>query len=474
MIVNKSPKAIRKYKYLKKCFLFFSLLLFCPIVVGQLNFNRNKNYLLFEDAATGEHIFINNDSIALSGPDFNHHFKINFPKELDRNNFNYNKYQIHNINYFVDDGCGPVLEFKNNTFKRIDNSFKHRNQYRGIPFQFKNTMYLWGGYGLFTFKNILTYYDYIGKEWLQKTQENTHQVAPRSNPFYLLLDDNLYFFGGRTKDYSDGLDYNENQFNRLWRLDLNDFTIHKLRQYKKSLSFTNKTKFNHSIFQIDKKLIAVSDFIVEIDIFKDEVKTYAIKNYKNIKDILYHKTSKSVTYVYTVNEKYDAIINQPYLEFRGDLLEETTFYEDTLLMMLIKYTFLVLAILTAFFGFKYLYLKNKKNNLQISYVKKSNTFYFKKTPIPLNNLSVLALVYFIERQSEYLSINELNPILSNDLDTDNYITINKRRERVLKELTLELSTVLKVPKERVFSYRKNKFDKRLKEIKLNFTITVKS
>lgn len=121
-----------------------------------------------------------------------------------------------------------------------------------------------------------------------------------------------------------------------------------------------------------------------------------------------------------------------------------------------------------------MYLKNKKNNLQISYVKNSNTFYFKKTPIPLNNLSVLALAYFIERQSEYLSINELNPILSTDLDTDNYITINKRRERVLKELTLELSTVLKVPKERVFSYRKNKFDKRLKEIKLNFTITVKS
>ena len=121
-----------------------------------------------------------------------------------------------------------------------------------------------------------------------------------------------------------------------------------------------------------------------------------------------------------------------------------------------------------------MYLKKKKNNLQISYAKNTNTFYFKKTPIPLNNLSVLALVYFIERQSEYLSINELNPILSKDLDTDNYITINKRRERVLKELTLELSTVLKVPKELVFSYRKNKFDKRLKEIKLNFTITIKS
>ena len=474
MIVNKSPKAIRKFKYLKKCFLFFSLLLFCPIVVGQLNFNRNTSYLLFEDAATGEHIFINNDSIALSGPDFSNHFKVNFPKELNRNDFNYNKYQIHNTNYFVDDGCGYVLEFKNNTFKRIDNSFKHRNQFGAIPFQFKNTIYLWGGYGLFTSKNILTYYDFLGGEWLKKKQENIHQVVPRSYPFSLLKDGNLYFFGGKTKSNNEEVNYNENKFNGVWRLDLNDFTIHKFRQYDKSLAFINYSKGNDCQFQIDNKIITISKVITEVDIFKDEVKTYAIKNYKSVKDILYHKTSKSVTYVYPINENYDAIINQPYLEFRGDLLEETTFYEDTFLMILIKYTLLVLAILTAFFGFKYMYLKKKKNNLQISYAKNTNTFYFKKTPIPLNNLSVLTLVYFIERQSEYLSINELNPILSKDLDTDNYITINKRRERVLKELTLELSTVLKVPKELVFSYRKNKFDKRLKEIKLNFTITIKS
>ena len=83
------------------------------------------------------------------------------------------------------------------------------------------------------------------------------------------------------------------------------------------------------------------------------------------------------------------------------------------------------------------------------------------------------LSFFLERQSEYFLINQINDTLSSNSEGKNYITINKRRERVLRELTLELSSVLKVPKERIFLYRKNKFDKRLKEIKLNITIDIK-
>ncbi|PQJ74757.1 hypothetical protein [Polaribacter gangjinensis] len=66
----------------------------------------------------------------------------------------------------------------------------------------------------------------------------------------------------------------------------------------------------------------------------------------------------------------------------------------------------------------------------------------------------------------------MNIILSEDLDKENYITINKRRERVLKELALEISSLLGISKESVFLTRNNEFDKRLKEIKLNISVKV--
>ena len=454
--------------------LFIYFLFFCPSHFGQKRIKITSKYLHFEDATSKEPILVYNDSMAVSGPDFSHHFKINFPKELILSDFNYNKYQIDGINYFVDDGGGIVLKFTNNTFKRIDNSFKHRNQFYGIPFVHQKTMYLWGGYGLFTYKNILTYYDFLGGEWLKKNQVNLEQVRPRSGSFYIIKDNNLYFFGGNTKLYHKEITSKKIKFNHVWRLSFKDYTLYKLPQYDNTLEFIKNHSNNYSQFQMDDKIIHISDVIREIDIFNNSVKTYAIKKFKAINNVLYHKDSKNISYTYKIDKNSNGIIHQPYKEFRGDLIKEAPFYEDSFVKVLLKYILYIVGLLIAVFGFKYIYQKQKKNKLKISYSKQKNTFYCKITPIPLNNLSALVLSFFLERQSEYFSINELNDTLSSDLESKNYITINKRRERVLRELTIELSNVLKVPKEHIFLYRKNKFDKRLKEIKLNITINIKN
>jgi len=464
---------IFNFKHLKKTVLFIYIALISPILLGQVKFKNTSNYLLFEDASTGEPILVYNDSMAVSGPEFSHHFKINFPKELNLNDFKNNQYQINGINYFVDNGCGRVLEFKNNTFKRIDNSFKHNNQYGGIPFQYKQTMYLWGGYGLFTHKNILTYYDFLAGEWLEQNQVNIEKIEPRSHVFSLTKNNNLYFFGGGMRsDSKIAYTYN-GKFNAVWSLDFKDFTFYKLGEFDNNHEFMKNDRDYYPRFQIDNKIIHISNLIREIDVFNNTVKTYAIRNFKNIKSIIYHKASKNISFTYSIDGQTNGALSQPYEEFRGSLIKETPFYKDTFLTTLLKYTLYGLGILMAIFGFRHIYLRKKKRNFNIYYSKNTHSFYLKKTPIVLNNLSTQVLVYFMNKQSEYFLLNELNSILTTDLDTDNYITINKRRERVLKELTLELSSVLKTPQESIFSLRKNKFDKRLKEIKLNITIAVK-
>ena len=73
--------------------------------------------------------------------------------------------------FFIDRGCGHVYVLENDTLKRHDRSFHHKNQYGGTFFLYKGQPHIFGGYGLFTMKNIITYYNVKEREWF------VHQVT---------------------------------------------------------------------------------------------------------------------------------------------------------------------------------------------------------------------------------------------------------------------------------------------------------
>jgi hypothetical protein len=463
----------KKNSPLKKYFTVVFILFSSFIFLGQQDFKITENHLLFEDAKTGEPILVYNDSMAVRGFDFKTHLKINFPENLSINEFNNYQYQIERVNYFVDDGCGIVLKFENNTFTRIDNSFKHHNQYFGIPFVHDNTIYLWGGYGLFTFKNILTYYDFSSKEWLEKKQLSKDVIEPRQLAYYIKKGTNLYVFGGRNKSNIIPAESKFLNDNYVYRLDLKNFSWQKEIRFNPSFESLDNNIFIRNFFQLEDRFIKVIDAIQEIDIFNNSIKKYTLKNYKRIRRVLYHPKSKRVSFVYFLNFEY-LVFNELYSEFRGDLTEETTFYKDETSIYFLKILLLIGILITIYVLFRILILKYKATKYKVVYYKNTNKLYFNKKEIYLTSQSVKVLRFFIEKNKVFISINELNIVLSEDLDKENYITVNKRRERVLKELTFELSSVLNVSKEVVFLTRNNEYDKRLKEIKLNIPIQVKN
>ena len=67
--------------------------------------------------------------------------------------------------FFVDKGCGQVYILENDTIKRDDRSSHHKNQYGGTFFLYKGEPHIFGGYGLFAFKNLITRYDVFDREW---------------------------------------------------------------------------------------------------------------------------------------------------------------------------------------------------------------------------------------------------------------------------------------------------------------------
>ncbi|WP_439129552.1 hypothetical protein [Polaribacter sp.] len=422
----------------------------------------SQEYLLFKDAKTKEPVIIVNDTTGYRGFNFETRFKTKFPKPLQRSLFNDYQYQIDDVTYLVENGCGITLTFKNNTFTRIDNSFSHKNQYFAIPFVYDNKPYLFSGYGLFTKKNIITYYDFVTNEWLLKKTNNIESISPRVSSFFLKKGTNLYVM-----DYLSKRDHVLDEYVR--RLDLNTFTWHKEKRINKDLPLLNILSYFQIRLQIDDKAVSFHDNIVEVDFFNNTVQTFDYSIFKNIKALKYFQRPELITYVYESNQNY-YVISEPYTSLKGKLISETPLYVSEQYSILLYGFLIVVFAFTFCYGCYKLYVSYVTKRHQLLYnVNKDQFFINRKIPLQLSPLNKAVLKVFLMKKDKFFELQLLNDALSKDLKEDNYITINKRRERVLKDLKFELSNALKMPKESVFSRQRSQLDKRMKEIKINIT-----
>ena len=135
--------------------------------------------------------------------------------------FNFNFLKVDKKGYLISKGGGLVYVFANNEIYRIDDSFDHRNKYQSSLFEYQKKVFSFGGYGLFTDKNNLTYFDNSTKEWFDYNYfPNESQPSPRRLAISKVEDSNLYIFGGFEKKINEKLDVYTNYLQDLWRLDL--------------------------------------------------------------------------------------------------------------------------------------------------------------------------------------------------------------------------------------------------------------
>lgn len=180
-------------------FLFLLILIgFLPIDSSAQKLEFNGDFLLFREAKTKQPVLIIDDSLIYKGNDmkriaFKH---TEYPAKLEEYKF----FNIGKKTYLVHEGCGPVLEYRNDSIVRIDNSFLHRNQFGATRFVYNNEIYFYGGYGLFTFKNILTKYDFQTREWIEVRTFSKTSMDTRESAFSFVKNSELYVFGGITND----------------------------------------------------------------------------------------------------------------------------------------------------------------------------------------------------------------------------------------------------------------------------------
>ena len=100
------------------------LLLIVNTSFGQ-KLKRYDDLLLFNEAKSKQPIIIINDSLVYKGKQLIPFKHTEYPDKISE----YLPYEIGNKTYLVHQGCGPVLEFRNDSIVRIDHSFLQKNQY---------------------------------------------------------------------------------------------------------------------------------------------------------------------------------------------------------------------------------------------------------------------------------------------------------------------------------------------------------
>ena len=427
------------------------------------NIAINKSALLFQDVNTKDPVIIIDDAFCFKGNSLipKKFTATEYPDKLNR----YTTFYIANRTFLVHEGCGPVLEYRNDSIVRIDNSFLHQNQIGAVKFTYKNEIYFWGGYGLFTFKNILTKYDFITREWNLIQTFSNEMPSPRRAAYSYCDGTDLFVFGGDEIDEGKFLQF-KNCDNTVWKLHLETMLWNKIGNFNAILNCTKYNSFvsNNKLYL---KNVLSDDIFYEID-FKNNV----IKSYKSqiqlMPSQMFVDSKKNLFYcINTYSNLKVNYLKTPFKQLFGHPIRTEKFiFPETnhSSLVLIMLGFLTLALI-------YFY---RKNLLQIVipfngivYKKEEQTFFFKGKLLAIfENSEEKILIYLIDNRNHFVSLNELNKLFENNIPDENYATTLKRREMAFSSLISKLVLITGTSEKEFLYTQKNPDDKRIREVKI--------
>ena len=361
--------------------------------------------------------------------------------------------------YLMHNSGGVIYEFDGTNFKRLDESFEFNTQYQSFPFLYNGAIYNFGGYGLFTFKNILTYFNKSKKEteFVGITTAISKSPFGRKKLFGQLSGDNLYIGSGY------GLD-NDKENGSQKGIILDDYWKFDFKTKEWSLlgrrppmaedeNYTVLYDFN------GKNLLITKDKVCSIDI-----KTNQIVFYDNVNSDFLKSLKKDETHTYITYNKSEGgfylILNKPNLgnklifvsanEFLGKPTRTESLYsvrENSILYYLAGGSILLIFI--------YIITK-KKNTLKLINSKRV------EIDLILNEEEnqIFNLIY--NKYPDFIPFPELMDVFESHLS---YESRKKKLRSSLYQIEDKIMGVLK-SKNKVFVERKNKEDLRIKEIKI--------
>ena len=444
------------------------IVLFCVCATAQTYNPGSVKKYGFWDTQYQEPIIILNDSTLYRGLDKT---KISFPKlDLDDSNLKaLIPLQIKDTLFLVEQSGGIVVKYYNRTFERIDESRTHHNQYHSIPFVYEDQIFLLGGYGMFTDKNILTTYSFNNKEWFETKTYGEKPAIIRDQVIHARADDTIYFIGCDTVEdlkispqgcwvYS--LDLTTMTFSRLGNLAINSY---RELAYEHHNPFTDKVITQKFVSQ-DENGLRLFDFKnnTYIDNYDPQIhQNFSSSNVLNQTGDKLHVLKHNGTFKVDLNLKYKTVSEAIYQRFTGKKHPiYTQKYNDVFYYAI---SFVIVLVLSFFVYYArkrltdYNYVSINTKSLEIKHKGKLVTI-FDETELKL-------LFKLANSRGQYMPFSDVIDIFKKQ--TDSYETLRKKRKHLMTTLSDKFEILLKNNQEPVFIYKIDPEDKRAKLIRLN-------
>lgn len=364
-----------------------------------------------------------------------------------------------NKGYLMHNSGGIIYQFDGVNFNRIDESFEFNTQYQSFPFLYKGSIYNYGGYGLFTFKNILTYFNESKKETELITTTTSVSKSPfgRKKMFGQIIGNELFI--------GSGYGYDNNKKNGTKKaIVLDDYWKFNLTTKEWDLlgvgkSFTEDDNYNIIYDFNGKNLLVTKDMVCNIDIKENKVEYYDNANVDFIKSL---KKEISRTYI-TYNKSkggFYLILDKPNLGNKllfittNDFLGKPTRFETLYSVEDNSIFYYLLGGL--FFLIAGVFIMNKKTNFKKISSKRKEI----EQILNEEEKQIFNLIY--NKYPDYIPFPELMDVFESHLS---YESRKKKLRSSLYQIEDKIMGVLK-SKNKVFVERKNKEDLRIKEIKI--------
>jgi hypothetical protein len=363
--------------------------------------------------------------------------------------------------YFVYRGIGEVYGLKNDTIKRIDNSFRHENQFSGNLFTHKNKIFCFGGYGLFTTKNFISYFNLKFKEWMVNDIPLKYKTpVSRRNAYSQKVGNNFYMMAGNwsnsieTTVYSDVWRYSieKNRWLRLGKLNPKGINPKQLEWYDTE--------------QATSKLIRILDHIYEVDFEKNKITTYSSVDNKMLHHPLFDATEKyicviiqkSPTNIKSVVYPKNVLLGKP--DKIVDLYLPHAPKKDYTLLLFILGAFSLVVIV-------FIFIRRKKRKVIKLLHQYKGEYYLNDRLLSsaFNSIDFSVLLQFLQAENNTLEIADINRIV--EYDNATLDAAKKRREQSLKNIREKLSLFGKMPMEDVLISSQHPQDRRIKLLRLN-------
>ena len=349
--------------------------------------------------------------------------------------------------YLIIRGLGKVYKADKDTVFSIDNSFEWKSRYSSFNFMRKGVIYSYGGYGFYSSKNNIVYYDTSSKDWSFVKQKNLNPVSNTSRlSKYDSIEDVLYTTLGMQN--RNGIEFYNYKTVKFDFKTLNWIEVSELD--KRIMDFIQK-KTGTIIPNYPEASLINRDYFSEIDFINDEFRVYDIHNniIENRRNIIYNEVNKEffVAFENNYNNKLNFAVIKKYdllgEKFSTYNLHKKKYYAYYALGAII----LIIIYVVFFFRKKSIYdlIKNKKG-----------------LDSELDEIEKKLKDKLIDIYPRELTYPEITILLDFNLSYESNI---KKTQKTINHLEFKIQRSLKT-KSSVFETSRNEFDKRIKQVRI--------